>query len=85
MARILEDHGGTVRVEENHPVGSRFLVELPVAGGGERTAAEQPIEVEDIASHLSRNGGGEGAAPGSEVSSTDEMGGKDRGRKKGGR
>ena len=31
VARILEDHGGAIRVEENRPVGTRFLVELPVA------------------------------------------------------
>ena len=30
-ARIVAEHGGTIHVEDNHPVGSRFLVELPVA------------------------------------------------------
>jgi len=29
--RIIEDHHGSIRVEENKPVGSRFIVELPVA------------------------------------------------------
>jgi nitrogen fixation/metabolism regulation signal transduction histidine kinase len=29
--RIVEDHHGTIRVEENQPVGARFIVELPVA------------------------------------------------------
>jgi nitrogen fixation/metabolism regulation signal transduction histidine kinase len=29
--RIVEDHHGSIRVEENKPVGSRFVVELPVA------------------------------------------------------
>jgi two-component system, NtrC family, nitrogen regulation sensor histidine kinase NtrY len=28
--RIVEDHHGSIRVEENHPVGTRFIVELPV-------------------------------------------------------
>ena len=28
--RIVEDHRGSIRVEENRPVGSRFIVELPV-------------------------------------------------------
>ena len=28
--RIVEDHHGSIRVEENHPVGTRFVVELPV-------------------------------------------------------
>jgi two-component system, NtrC family, nitrogen regulation sensor histidine kinase NtrY len=29
--RIIEDHHGSIRVEENSPVGARFIVELPVA------------------------------------------------------
>jgi two-component system, NtrC family, nitrogen regulation sensor histidine kinase NtrY len=29
--RIIEDHRGSIRVEENNPVGTRFIVELPVA------------------------------------------------------
>jgi two-component system, NtrC family, nitrogen regulation sensor histidine kinase NtrY len=31
VSRIVEDHRGSIRVEENKPVGSRFIVELPVA------------------------------------------------------
>jgi two-component system, NtrC family, nitrogen regulation sensor histidine kinase NtrY len=30
VSRIIEDHHGSIRVEENHPVGTRFVVELPV-------------------------------------------------------
>ena len=30
VSRIVEDHHGSIRVEENHPVGTRFIVELPV-------------------------------------------------------
>jgi len=30
VGRIVEDHRGSIRVEENHPVGTRFIVELPV-------------------------------------------------------
>ena len=30
-ARIVAEHGGRIHVEDNHPVGSRFLIELPVA------------------------------------------------------
>jgi nitrogen fixation/metabolism regulation signal transduction histidine kinase len=29
--RIIEDHHGSIRVEENKPIGTRFVVELPVA------------------------------------------------------
>jgi nitrogen fixation/metabolism regulation signal transduction histidine kinase len=31
VSRIIEDHHGSIRVEENKPVGARFIVELPVA------------------------------------------------------
>jgi len=37
VGRIIEDHRGSIRVEENFPVGTRFIVELPVA---------QPVRVE---------------------------------------
>jgi hypothetical protein len=30
VSRIIEEHQGTIRVEENKPVGARFIVELPV-------------------------------------------------------
>jgi two-component system, NtrC family, nitrogen regulation sensor histidine kinase NtrY len=31
VSRIVEDHHGSIRVEENRPFGSRFVIELPVA------------------------------------------------------
>ena len=31
VSRIVEEHRGHIRVEENKPVGARFIVELPVA------------------------------------------------------
>ena len=31
VSRIVEDHNGSIRIEENKPVGSRFVIELPVA------------------------------------------------------
>ncbi len=40
VGRIIEDHRGSIRVEENFPVGTRFIVELPVA---------QPVRVEAAA------------------------------------
>jgi two-component system, NtrC family, nitrogen regulation sensor histidine kinase NtrY len=30
-ARIVAEHGGTIHVEDNHPSGSRFVIELPAA------------------------------------------------------
>jgi hypothetical protein len=31
VSRIMQEHHGSIRAEENHPVGSRFILELPVA------------------------------------------------------
>ena len=39
VSRIVEDHHGSIRVEENSPVGTRFIVELPVA-----SEAADPVE-----------------------------------------
>ena len=39
VRRIIEDHHGSIRVEENKPAGAKFLVELPLAG--EPAATEQ--------------------------------------------
>jgi len=30
VSRILEDHHGSIRVEENRPAGTRFILELPI-------------------------------------------------------
>jgi two-component system, NtrC family, nitrogen regulation sensor histidine kinase NtrY len=30
-ARIVAEHGGSIHVEDNHPVGARFVIELPAA------------------------------------------------------
>jgi two-component system, NtrC family, nitrogen regulation sensor histidine kinase NtrY len=39
VSRIVEDHHGSIRVEENRPVGARFVIELPVAMDAVATAA----------------------------------------------
>jgi signal transduction histidine kinase len=38
VGRIIEDHHGSVRVEENSPIGARFIVELPVADSAQSAA-----------------------------------------------
>ena len=40
VSRIIEDHHGSIRVEENKPAGSRFVVELPVVP---EPVAEAPV------------------------------------------
>lgn len=37
VARIVEDHHGSIRAEENKPIGARFIVELPIAPDIDRT------------------------------------------------
>ena len=39
VQEIVAEHGGTIRVEDNQPRGTRFVVEIPV------TRAEVPVEV----------------------------------------
>jgi hypothetical protein len=41
--RIIEDHHGSIRVEENDPVGSKFIIELPVVA--------EAVEVRPITEH----------------------------------
>jgi hypothetical protein len=41
--RIIEDHHGSIRVEENDPVGTKFIVELPIVS--------EAIEVSAIPEH----------------------------------
>jgi two-component system nitrogen regulation sensor histidine kinase NtrY len=43
VSRVIEDHHGSIRVEENHPVGARFIVELPVVS--------EPAAVVPVAQH----------------------------------
>ena len=40
VSRIVEDHRGSIRVEENQPVGTRFIVELPVVPESAPAAAQ---------------------------------------------
>ena len=41
VSRIVEDHRGSIRVEENAPVGTRFIVELPLAQDMAAAAGQQ--------------------------------------------
>ena len=40
-ARIISEHGGSLRVEDNRPIGSRFVIELPVAETSTPAAVER--------------------------------------------
>jgi hypothetical protein len=39
VSRIIEDHHGSIRVEENKPAGARFIMELPLAAEAVKTPA----------------------------------------------
>lgn len=47
VSRIIEDHHGSIRVEENSPIGTRFIVELPVASVTATAAPEQHAQHSD--------------------------------------
>lgn len=47
VSRIIEDHRGTIRVEENSPIGTRFIVELPVAQESLSTATAEHAQHSD--------------------------------------
>jgi two-component system nitrogen regulation sensor histidine kinase NtrY len=49
VSRIVEDHHGSIRVEENAPVGARFIIELPVAA--EMPIASEPAEASALPLH----------------------------------
>jgi hypothetical protein len=42
VSRIVEEHHGSIRVEENEPVGARFVVELPLASSLTPATADMP-------------------------------------------
>jgi hypothetical protein len=45
VSRIVEDHHGSIRVEENLPVGARFTIELPLAPERACTAEDAPADL----------------------------------------
>jgi len=51
-AKIVQEHGGSVRAESNTPKGARFLVRIPLieAANGNAPEAEQPENAREIRS-----------------------------------
>jgi two-component system nitrogen regulation sensor histidine kinase NtrY len=52
VSRIIEDHHGSIRVEENAPVGTRFIIELPVAP----ETATETVEISELPQHAEHSG-----------------------------
>ncbi|HEV2246531.1 MAG TPA: ATP-binding protein, partial [Terriglobia bacterium] len=38
VSRIITEHKGNIRVEENHPLGTKFIIELPIEHAPAATA-----------------------------------------------
>jgi two-component system nitrogen regulation sensor histidine kinase NtrY len=50
--QIVTDHGGQIRVEENAPRGSRFVIDLPgIRPAGTRPAPAEPPVADPVAGH----------------------------------
>ncbi len=48
VARIIEEHHGSIRAEENKPVGARFVVELPTVAEAERERNGTPETIREV-------------------------------------
>ena len=42
VAKIIQDHGGSIRAENNVPAGARFIIEIPFADSGVLEVASSP-------------------------------------------
>jgi hypothetical protein len=48
-AKIIQEHGGTIRAEKNEPAGAKFIVELPPASNGDSEPAATPEREDTLA------------------------------------
>jgi len=48
-AKIIQEHGGTIRAEKNEPAGAKFIVELPPAPNGDSEPAATPEREDTLA------------------------------------
>jgi len=50
VSRIVGEHGGSIRVEDNRPAGTRFIVEIPIADPQIAVLPEQKPEAAEVRS-----------------------------------
>jgi hypothetical protein len=52
-AKIVQEHGGSLRAEANSPKGARFLMRLPLmdVGAGEQPEPAQPVLAQSVPAH----------------------------------
>jgi len=54
-AKIIQEHGGTIRAEKNEPTGAKFIVELRAAANGEgEPAGDAAAQSTTVASEQER-------------------------------
>jgi two-component system nitrogen regulation sensor histidine kinase NtrY len=51
-AKIVQEHGGTIRAEKNDPTGARFIIELRAAPAADSETTPDPAALEPRASNL---------------------------------
>ena len=51
VQRIVNEHGGRIRAEPNHPRGAKFLVEIPITDELQRSEMRGQ-RLEELTSHL---------------------------------
>jgi two-component system nitrogen regulation sensor histidine kinase NtrY len=47
-AKIVQEHNGFIRAEQNHPAGARFILELPLAGNASGGIASDDAALRDM-------------------------------------
>src|SRR5438874_11004928 len=45
VSRIMQEHNGSIRIEENQPVGARFILELTLAVDATAVGTERSLSV----------------------------------------
>jgi len=51
-AKIVQEHGGSIRAESNSPKGARFLMRLPLVDAGGQPLGGQPLIEGDHAARV---------------------------------
>ncbi len=55
-AKIVQEHNGVIRAEQNHPVGARFIIELPLASATDMEAGAAALNVASSGTSAQHNG-----------------------------
>ena len=53
-AKIVQEHGGTIRAEKNNPSGARFIVELRPAPAGDPDTSDPASSIAECSEAIER-------------------------------